>query len=278
MGVSFTYMNSEVKSAGRILDILEYLAGLREPVALARIIADLGLPKSSAHALIQTLAGRGHIVQNASGHYVLVESSRHGFPFRRHEEPLVVKAMPLMERLRDASGETVLLSTINAHCDIRRLAKVVSQQPIRYDVSMDSPITAYCTATGRVLLAHASKEIVEDYFSRIRFQSYTRFTVTDADQLRRLLAKVRRDGFATNDQEFITGSTGVAAPVRDASGQVIAALNLGTLTSRYVQRREELLLLLRSTADELSRVSGFAQKRAINDLVDNATAEPQTGR
>lgn len=260
MGVLFTYMNSEVKSAGRILDILEYLTGLREPVALSRIVSDLSLPKSSAHALIQTLAGRGHIVQDSAGRYMLVEASRHGFPFRRHEEPLVMKAMPLMEKLRDASGETVMLSTINAHCDIRRLAKVVSNQPLRYDVDMDAPITAYCTATGRILLAHSSPQAVDDYFARTRLQSYTGFTTTDADQLRQLLAKARRDGFATNDQEFITGSTGVAAPVRDASGQVIAALNLGTLTSRYVQRREELLLLLRTTADDLSRALGFGQK------------------
>jgi DNA-binding IclR family transcriptional regulator len=271
-------MNSEVKSAGRILDILEYLAGRREPVALSRIVAELDLPKSSAHALIQTLAGRGHIVQNAGGHYMLVEAGRHGFPFRRHEEPLVQKAMPLMERLRDASGETVLLSTINAHCDIRRLAKAVSHQPIRYDIDMDAPITAYCTATGRVMLAHAQPKTVDDYFARTRFQSYTGFTVTDPGELRRLLAKVRRDGFATNDQEFITGSTGVAVPVRDASGQVIAALNLGTLTSRYVQRREELLLLLRTTADELSRVLGFGQKRPINDKVDDGAPGLKGGR
>ena len=94
-------MNSEVKSAGRILDILEYMSDCREPIPLARIIRDLSLPKSSAHGLVQTLVARGHVSRNSMGHYVLVESSRHGFPFRRHEEPLVVTAMPFMERLRD---------------------------------------------------------------------------------------------------------------------------------------------------------------------------------
>ena len=54
-------------------------------------------------------------------------------------------------------------------------------------------------------------------------------------------------------------------------GLPIAALNLGTLTSRYVQRREELLLLLRTTADELSRVLGFGQKRTVEVKVDSGT-------
>jgi IclR family pca regulon transcriptional regulator len=72
-------MNSEVKSAGRVLDILEYMAGLREAAPLSKIVRDLSLPKSSAHGLIQTLAARGHVVQDAAGRYMLVEASRHGF-------------------------------------------------------------------------------------------------------------------------------------------------------------------------------------------------------
>ncbi|TCR86021.1 IclR family transcriptional regulator [Rhizobium sp. BK376] len=250
-------MNSEVKSAGRILDLLEYLSALREAVSLSQIVQHLKLPKSSAHGLIQTLAARGHVVQDSTGRYMLVEASRHGFPFRRHEEPLVVTAIPFMERLRDESGETVLLGTMNAHCDLRRLAKCVSHHPVRYDVNMDAAIAAHCTATGRVLLAHAPAEARDAYLSRVRFLSYTRYTITDVEQLREVLIRVRRDGYAINDQEFITGSTGIAAPIFDAEGNAIAAINLGTLTSRYVERREELLLMLRSTADLISRALGY---------------------
>ncbi|WP_246664986.1 IclR family transcriptional regulator [Neorhizobium sp. P12A] len=246
-----------MKSAGRILDLLEYLSALREAVSLSQIVQDLKLPKSSAHGLIQTLAARGHVVQDSTGRYMLVEASRHGFPFRRHEEPLVVTAIPFMERLRDESGETVLLGTMNAHCDLRRLAKCVSHHPVRYDVNMDAAITAHCTATGRVLLAHAPAEARDAYLSRVRFLSYTRYTITDVEQLREVLIRVRRDGYAINDQEFITGSTGIAAPIFDAEGNAIAAINLGTLTSRYVERREELLLMLRSTADLISRALGY---------------------
>ena len=57
-------MNSEVKSAGRILDLLEYLSQRREAVSLSQIIRDLGFPKSSAHGLLQTLTARGHVTQD----------------------------------------------------------------------------------------------------------------------------------------------------------------------------------------------------------------------
>lgn len=249
----FTYMNHEVKSAGRILDVLEYLTTLRDGVALSQVMRDLGFPKSSTHGLLQTLMARGHVVQDNAGKYILVEASRRGFPFRRNEEPLVVLAMPFMQQLRDRCGETVLLATMNANCDIRRLAKCISHHAVRYDVSLDSAIVPYCTAIGRVLLAHGPKEAVEAYLARTTFLSYTRFTVTNREQIRKMLAKVRRDGYAINDQEFITGSTGVAAPLFDARGDVIAAVNLGAPTSRYLAKREELLLMLRDTADQISK-------------------------
>jgi len=257
MGVSFTYMNSEIKSAGRILDLLEYMASRREAVPLAQIVRDLSFPKSSAHGLVQTLAARGHVVQDDAGRYMLVEASRHGFPFRRHEEPLVVVAKPFMEKLRDESGETILLATMNAHCDIRRLAKCVSRHRVRYDVNLDAAIAAYCTATGRVLLAFTPKEELEHYLSRVQLLSYTRYTVTDIERIREMLVKVRRDGYALNDQEFVTGSTGIAAPIFDGSGEVVAALNLGVPTVRYNERREGFLLMVRSAADDISRALGY---------------------
>ncbi|WP_046668942.1 IclR family transcriptional regulator [Neorhizobium galegae] len=250
-------MNSEIKSAGRILDLLEYMASRREAVPLAQIVRDLSFPKSSAHGLVQTLAARGHVVQDDAGRYMLVEASRHGFPFRRHEEPLVVVAKPFMEKLRDESGETILLATMNAHCDIRRLAKCVSRHRVRYDVNLDAAIAAYCTATGRVLLAFTPKEALEHYLSRVQLLSYTRYTVTDIERIREMLVKIRRDGYALNDQEFVTGSTGIAAPIFDGNGAVVAALNLGVPTVRYNERREGFLLMVRSAADDISRALGY---------------------
>jgi IclR family pca regulon transcriptional regulator len=261
-------MNSEVKSAGRVLDLLDHLAECREPVRLSEVVEALALPKSSAHGLMQTLVARGRVTRDAAGRYSLVEAARHGFPFRGHEEPLVVTAMPHMQRLRDESGETVLLSTLNARGDIRRLAKCVSHQPVRYDINLDSPIAGYCTATGRALLAFAAADVIEAYFARVQIHSYTAFTVTEIDRLRAILAKVRCDGYAINDQEFITGSTGIAVPIFDAAGKVVGALNLGTLTSRFVQRREELILLVRTSGEAISRELGYrrpsrsANKRA----------------
>jgi IclR family pca regulon transcriptional regulator len=254
-------MNLEVKSAARVLELLEFLAGCSEPVMLKDISRELGFPKSSAHALAQTLVSRGYAIQDATERYVLVHGSRHGSAQRAREARLLSAAHPVMEQLRESSGETVIISVRKGRGEVRRLAKCVSRQVVRYDVDLDAPSEAYCTATGRILLAYWDQASVETYLTRKQMVAYSATTVTDIEELRQILAQVREQGFAVNDQEYVTGSTGIAAPVRDREGVVIAALNLGTLTSRFHERRAEIIEAVKASAVQISRRIGFDAER-----------------
>lgn len=250
-------MNLEVKSAARVLELMEYLAGCSEPVMLKDISRELGFPKSSAHALAQTLVSRGYAIQDATERYVLVHASRHGSALRAREARLLSAAHPVMEQLRENSGETVIISVRTGRGEVRRLAKCVSRQVVRYDVDLDAPSEAYCTATGRILLAYWDEASVEAYLSRKQIVAYSPTTITDVAALWTILSKVRAQGFAVNDQEYVTGSTGIAAPVRDREGAVIAALNIGTLTSRFHERRHEIIEAVIESAVRISRRLGF---------------------
>lgn len=172
-------MNHEVKSAARVLGLIEFLAGCSEPVTLKEITTELGCPKSSAHALAQTLVSRGYAIQDSADRYLLVHGNRHGSSVRAGEARLLSAAHPVMEELRDHSGETVLLSVRTVRGEIKRLAKCVSRQSVRYDTDLDGPAASFCTATGRLLLAHWETSAVDAYFARARLIAYTPFTVTD---------------------------------------------------------------------------------------------------
>ncbi len=250
-------MNQEVKSAARVLELIEFLSGCAEPVTLKEITAELGYPKSSAHALAQTLVSRGYAIQDAAERYLLVHGDRHGSSSRAREARLLAAAHPVMQDLRDRTDETVLLSVRTPKGEIKRLAKCVSRQTLRYDTDLEGFAVSYCTATGRVLLAHWDAASVEAYFARIQIVAYTPFTVTDPTRLRELLAEARRDGVAINDQEYVIGATGIAAPVRDHDGVVVAALNLGTLTMRFQLRREEIIAAVKDAADQVSGRFGY---------------------
>jgi DNA-binding IclR family transcriptional regulator len=81
-------MNHEVKSAVRALEILEFLGAAVEPVSLKDIAVTLGYPKSSAHALTQTLVGRGYLLQEGE-RYVIADDIRAGFTAQSRHARLV---------------------------------------------------------------------------------------------------------------------------------------------------------------------------------------------
>jgi IclR family pca regulon transcriptional regulator len=100
------------------------------------------------------------------------------------------------------------------------------------------------------LLASLSPDQLDAYLQRVELVALTRFTVTDTARLRRLLDQVRTDGFVITDQELEEGLRSTAVPIRDANGNVIAAINLSAQATRVssAQMRDELLPHLLETA------------------------------
>jgi DNA-binding IclR family transcriptional regulator len=244
-------VNTEVKSAARMLDLLEYLAGCSEPVKLKEIVATLGFPRSSAHALAQTLVSRGYAIQDDTERYVLVHASRHRSATRANEARLLSAAHPIMEQLRDLSGETAVLAVRTTRGESKRLAKCVSRQAIRFDVELDGNSESYCTATGRLLLAHWDAGLADAYLARVPLIARTPKTVTDPDAIRALFVRIRATGISVCDEEHIAGSTGLAVPIRGRDGGVVAALNLGVVTTRYRARSDELVAMLKDAGRQI---------------------------
>jgi DNA-binding IclR family transcriptional regulator len=105
-------MNDNVKSAARVLDILELLFRSEEPMALKDLVSILALPKSSAHALLRTLQSRGYVERDAADRYALNESLRQSSGWIGGPEAhLAAVARPVMDQLRDDLDETVFLES-----------------------------------------------------------------------------------------------------------------------------------------------------------------------
>jgi DNA-binding IclR family transcriptional regulator len=212
--------------------------------------------------LTQTLVSRGYAIQDSSERYLLVHGHRQNAAARAREARLLAAAHPVMQALRDRSGETVLLSVRAGDGSIKRLGKCVSRQAEHYDTDLDGPAASYCTAMGRILLAHWEPAAIEGYLARTRLVAYTPFTVIDPARLREILVRVREEGVAVNDQEFVAGASGIAAPIQDGEGQVAAALNLGTPAARFHKRREEIVGAVKQAAAEVNGRLGHSRRVA----------------
>ena len=103
------------------------------------------------------------------------------------------------------------------------------------------PLGSRCTAMGRVLLAFWDKKSTDAYLLRTRLRAYTPRTVTNVGKLRAILAKVAADGYAVLEEEYVLGGSATAAPVFGGDGTVVAALNVGTVSTRYPAAKSRIV-------------------------------------
>ena len=257
---------NEVKSAARVLDLLEFLSMQSGPTRFSTIVQALGYPKSSSHSLLNTLVSRGYVSRDSADRYELVAAFRDGFSWVGGFETLLRRhALPVMTAARDRTGETLFLCVRGENHDARHLCKVVSMQPIRYDSAGVVSVPAYASVMGRVLLAHAPPEEIDAYFARTQLVPFTPRTLTDEAAIRAVLADIRERGYGTIEEEFAIGGCGIAAPVRDKSGAVVAVLDIATVSQRYELRRGEMLACVLEAAAEISARLGYRNDSSMGE-------------
>ena len=121
------------------------------------------------------------------------------------------------------------------------------------DLGIGSRLPAYCTSMGRVLLAGLPSAELDGYLSRVKLVKLTTRTVSTADELKTALNAIRRNGFAVVDQELEIGLRSIAVPVSNRDGRSVAAINVGTQSSRVsvAEMESKFLPPLRAAAHEL---------------------------
>jgi IclR family pca regulon transcriptional regulator len=132
------------------------------------------------------------------------------------------------------------------------LARAETKRIMSVRLSVGSRLPAYCTSTGRVLLASLPVGELDAYLEHEARSAYTERTVTDAGALRTAIEQTRQRGFALVDQELEVALRSIAVPVRNAGGVVVAAMNASTRAARIGRREMEarFLPVLQAAAEE----------------------------
>ena len=134
--------------------------------------------------------------------------------------------------------------------EIVYVVRVPTKRIMAAAISVGTRFPAYATSMGRALLAHLSEDQLEEYLKNVHLEPLTNRTVTSSERLGGILVAVRTQGYAMTDQELEEGLRSAAVPIRDASGTVVAAMNVSTHASRVSMEelRRNLLPLLIETA------------------------------
>ena len=211
----------------KALDVLFYLHEAPEPQGVTAIGRALGMPKSSTHRLLSALGKRGLVEQDARGRYhVGIGLVALGLG-ALEREPVAVAARPVLEARALEVGETFFLVVARAG-RLLVLDKAEGSGFLRAAPRLGSTVPVHATAVGKLYLAFAPELLRKPENTLERF---TDNTTTDQAELAASVEAARRDGWASNLEEWIPGLSVLAAPIRPA-GRMVGTVALAAAAPR----------------------------------------------
>jgi DNA-binding IclR family transcriptional regulator len=248
----------------RAARILECFRLERPELRLTEIIAATGLHKSTVYRLLEVM--RRH-------HFILLDqvTGTYRIGIRLFELGAVAMAgcgfdkyaRPALEQLAAATGETAHLCVLD-EAEIVHIAKVEGSFALRIATPVGGRYPAYCTSVGKAILANLPGKALAAYLGATELKSFTPKTITSPLVLRAQLRRFRHLGYAIDDEEAYVGVRGVAAPVHDYCGEVVAAITITGPASRITRSRlPGLAKEVISAADNISSRLGYRPKSKV---------------
>ncbi|OKO83104.1 hypothetical protein AC630_12220 [Bradyrhizobium sp. AS23.2] len=241
----------------RVLDIFGAIAAAPEGLSLTELSVRVRTPKSSLLTLLRPLSIDGYLVHQ-DGRYSLGSEI-----FALSESILAARKVgnllrDLMLEAREQCGETVVHAAFTREGnEVVYVDVLESRQMIRYSVPAGVKRPLYTSAAGQLLLAYRDEAWQDDYLKSVPLKPLTSETITDPIVLRKKLRKIRADGVSISVSEAVEGASGVAAPIFNVRGEVVAALLIAGPSTRQDRDGSVWRDVAVSFAAKASRALGY---------------------
>jgi IclR family pca regulon transcriptional regulator len=242
-----------INSLAKGLSVLQAFAEAGHPLTLSEIAHALGANNTTATRLCYTLTELRFIHKDGQRRYHLtpkVLTLGHSYISGLAWQEV---AQFYLDALFKDVQETVNLSVLE-DSEIIYLVRIRKRKYLPFDIRIGTRLPVYCTAMGKVLMAMGSPEKVKTILRALEFKPLTPCTVTSLDKFMDELEKVRKNGYAINDEELSIGNRAVGAPVLNKRGYAVAAINIAAPTPEYSRSQMEKILAPKviKTAREIS--------------------------
>jgi len=224
------------------LAVIETFRADRSRQTIAQVAEACGLDRATARRCLLTLARDGYADWDGKFFTLTPRVLRLGTACLA-AMPLPQIVQPHLDRLSEDIGESTSVSILDG-AEIVYVARAAQRKVMSIALMPGSRLPAYCTSMGRVLLAALPPDQARARLGPGPLPARTAQTLTDPEAILGELDRIRTQGFAINDQEVELGLQSLAVPLRNAQGQVVAALNVGLggtgpaadLTARFLAR------------------------------------------
>jgi len=219
-----------LNTLARGLSVLRSFTKDRPEMTLSEVAAVTELSPAVARRCLNTLVELGYV--GKKGKVFLLTPEVMGFASAFIESMNLEEVVrPHLQQVRDKTGDSTSLAVLS-NFDILYLVHISTNRMIRLVAGFGTRFPAYPTSLGRVLLAYQDSGRLDDYFRHVELQKLTDKTVTSKQKLRKILRDTRNNAYASIQDELDYGIVSVAVPVLGPDGEILAAINCSTATTR----------------------------------------------
>jgi DNA-binding IclR family transcriptional regulator len=248
-----------IQSLQRGLGILEIIAKKGKGITMAEVSREIGLHTSTTFHLLRTLSTLGYLVQDETTREYLLGSKVFHLAASACTEAQISKiARPFLVEMAKQTGEASHMAILERG-EVIVIDKIDGSSPVRVSDRVGYPRPAHCTAIGKTLLAYLPEAELRTFLEASDLHPFTAKTITAAQILEQELKRVRMQGYAFDDEEFAQGIRCLAAPVRNFTGHVVAAMGIsGPVWRVSLDRVGQLTEFVRTMGHRLSQQLGHS--------------------
>jgi len=258
-----------VKSVVRALNILECLAESKSGLGITELGLRLDLPKSTIHRLLNTLSHKGYVIQQNKGEgYELGFKILHLYGSLIENTDIRQVARGFMEELVREIGETahLVIRDGNEVVYIDKVEGLTKGSAIRMASQIGKRSYMHSTAVGKVLLSDLEWADIEIILTEAGMPKFTEQTITNINMFKEHIKEVKENGWAMDDIENEEGIRCIAAPLRDYTGKIVAAISISGPSVRVTKEKavQKLKPLILSTSKRISKHLGFVETESVD--------------
>ncbi|MGF6376322.1 IclR family KDG regulon transcriptional repressor [Clostridiales Family XIII bacterium PM5-7] len=251
--------DKSVQSIERALDIIEAVATEQKGLGLTEISGKVDLHKSTAYRIISTMVKRGYLDKTTDNNYKIGLKLIEAVSCYINSLELQTEARPFVAQITAKLGLTSHLGILDGD-KVVYIEKMDVVSTVRMYSQIGLRMHAYCSSLGKCLLSNYSKDEIDTIMKDCGFIKFTPNTISSLDQLHQEIAKVRKQAWAMDDEEYEIGHRCIGAPIYDYRGDIIAAISAsGDKHVLTDDRIEEVAEYVKMTALEISKDMGYVE-------------------
>lgn len=252
---SATSKDTQIPTNLRLLMVIEEVARVGVAIRPTQLIDKLGLPKPTIHRLLHTAETEGFLQRDLDGlSYGLGPRLRSLAMNAMSSEHLRTARLAIMKGVAEEIGETCNLATPDREGMIY-LDRVETKWPLRIQLPTGTQVPFHCTASGKLYLSSLRPSKLNGFLSARPLSQETEQTLTKPEDLLSEMKKIRDQGYATDNEEFMAGMTAIAVPILDQHKRLLATLSIHAPMQR--QPITEIVRFLEPLKEAATKLSGL---------------------